>query len=441
MQSGEVLRRVAFNMLDRLKGGKLNQIKQVNEYEIVNGITQEYADRRISALLSYAKENCPFYRKNYGTAETLQEFPVMTKGDFLARYDDVLSDLYRDGKQKTYKLSTSGSTGTPFTVLCNQDKMNRVNMNFISVMELNGFRLGMKRGEFRAWIKGKNTISRMTSIKNNLIMVEISNMGDEALEGICRQIEKQRIQVLVAYSSAMTALTSYLQRTGRDISRWAVEMIFTMGEGLPDTTYDAIEEVFDFSPVRSYGNNENGFIAVSLPWKRQVYTIDLYNFHVEILKMHSDEPAAPGELGRIVVTDFYNRAFPLIRYDTGDTGIMETEIDEEGRKHAYFTTIYGRKASMLYSTSGEPLSMHVFMNILFCFQDVLSQGKCIQWEKDRYELVINAEPGQVDEDNMRREYRKYLGSDARIDITYVDEIPVQQSGKRMVCEQKCSEYM
>ena len=50
----------------------------------------------------------------------------------------------------------------------------------------------------------------------------------------------------------------------------------------------------------------------------------------------------PGELGRIVVTDFYNKAFPMIRYDTGDTGIYQEVIDEKGRKHGYFTEIYGR---------------------------------------------------------------------------------------------------
>ena len=76
-------------------------------------------------------------------------------------------DHYQE-QGKLYRLSTSGSTGTPFTVLCDGDKMSRINMNFISCMELNGFRMGMKRGEFRAWIKGKNTISKWKSFKNNL---------------------------------------------------------------------------------------------------------------------------------------------------------------------------------------------------------------------------------------------------------------------------------
>ena len=73
----------------------------------------------------------------------------------------------------------------------------------------------MKRGEFRAWIKGKNTISMWKSFKNNLIMVDISNMGEEALEKICRDIEKKKIQVLVSYSSALVALSQYLKNGKR----------------------------------------------------------------------------------------------------------------------------------------------------------------------------------------------------------------------------------
>lgn len=77
-------------------------------------------------------------------------------------------------------------------------------------------------------------------------MVDISNMGDESLDKICRDIEKKKIQVLVTYSSALTALTQYIRKTGRDISRWSVEMVFSMGEALPQETYDLTKELFGF---------------------------------------------------------------------------------------------------------------------------------------------------------------------------------------------------
>ncbi len=380
MQIGEVLRRVVFNGLDAVKGGKLKKLKEVNKREIVEGVTEEYVERRIQALLEYAKDHSPYYRENPQWKE-LSDFPVLTKGDFIEAYDKILTDNSSE-QGNLYRLSTSGSTGTPFTVLCDGDNMNRVNMNFISCMELNGFRMGMKRGEFRAWIKGKNTISKWKSFKNNLIMVDISNMGDESLEKICRDIEKKKIQVLVSYSSALVALSQYLKKTGRDISKWKVEMIFSMGEALPDGTYDLLQEIFGFSPVRSYGNNENGFIAIQLGEEKE-YTIDLYNFYTEILKMDSDEPAEPGELGRIVVTDYYNKTFPMIRYDTGDTGKIRLYKDEKGRLHGKFVEIYGRRGSLIYNCQGEPLSIHVFMNILLNFEGIVYQAKCIQREKKR----------------------------------------------------------
>ena len=437
MQIGEVLRRVVFNGLDAVKGGKLKKLKEVNKREIVEGVTEDYRERRVQALLEYAKCHSPYYRES-PQWKTLSDFPVLTKGDFIENYDKILVD--NSGEQgNLYRLSTSGSTGTPFTVLCDGDKMNRVNMNFISCMELNDFRMGMKRGEFRAWIKGKNTISMWKSFKNNLIMVDISNMGEEALEKICRDIEKKKIQVLVSYSSALVALSQYLKKTGRDISKWKVEMIFSMGEALPDGTYDLLKEIFGFSPVRSYGNNENGFIAIQLDEEKE-YTIDLYNFYTEILKMDSDEPAEPGELGRIVVTDYYNKTFPMIRYDTGDTGKMRIYKDEKGRVHGKFLEIYGRRGSLMYNCQGEPLSIHVFMNILLNFEGVVYQAKCIQWEKKKYELLINADREKLKIEEVLAAYRKYLGEEAQIQVTYVEEIPVQSSGKFMVCENRCPDY-
>ncbi len=434
-QAGEVMRRVAFYGLDMMHGSKMRRLLEVNKSEIVNGVTKEYQDRRIDSILTYARENCPFYR-NLPANAVLSDFPVQNKGDFIKNYEGIISDQFIGVRDKLTKLSTSGSTGTPFTVLADPRKMNHVYMNFISVMELNGFRFGMKRGEFRAWIKGKNTISRFHSVKNNLLMIDISNMGDESILEICDRIRRERIQVLVAYSSAIEALCSFLERTGYNAGSWFVEMIFTMGEALPAGVRQKAKELIGVTPVLSYGNNENGFIGVSLH-DSDTYTIDLYNYYVEILKMDSDEPAEDGELGRIVVTDFYNRAFPMIRYDTGDTGIIHRYADEKGRLHAEFTEIYGRRGSVLYNTKGEPLSIHVFMNILFFFEDEIQQARCIQTGEKEYTLEINAYKLPIDEFRVLAAYRKYLGEDAVITVEYLEgRIPIQQSGKTMVCENR-----
>lgn len=431
MTGGELIRRFAFDCLDKVRGGKLKLLKEKNKSCILQGVDESYPVERIEKLLDYACKHSDFY-KPYQKETSLDKFPVMTKADYNAHREEILCGQYRN--KKLYKLSTSGSTGTPFHLFCDSGKLSRIHMNFISVMELNGFRMGMKRGEFRVWIPGKNTISPWKSFKNNLIMMDISNMGEEALAKICACIKKKKIQVLVAYSGAITALVSYMQRHKIDPAKWKVEMIFTMGEALPQDTYERVKEVFGFEPVRSYGNNENGFVAVGLSGEKD-YTIDLYNFHVEILKLDSDEPQEDGKLGRIVVTDYYNRAFPVIRYDTGDTGIR-IRRKKEGKVTEKFTEIYGRRGSLLFNTKGEPLSIHVFMNVLINLEGIVHQAKCIQWGEKDYQLLVNADREKIKEKELVDSYRHYLGEDAQIKVDYVEEIPQQASGKTMVCENK-----
>ena len=435
MQTGEVLRREVFNLLDAAKGGRLKKLKEVNKHEIVEGVTEDYMERRVQTLLSYVKQHSPYY-KEHPEWTKLEDFPVMTKGDFIEHYDEVLVDCVRE-QGNLYRLSTSGSTGTPFTVLCDGDKMSRVNMNFISCMELNGFRMGMKRGEFRAWIKGKNTISKWKSFKNNLIMVDISNMGDESLDKICRDIEKKKIQVLVTYSSALTALTQYIRKTGRDISRWSVEMVFSMGEALPQETYDLTKELFGFSPVRSYGNNENGFIAIQLDEDPE-YTVDLYNFYPEILKLDSDEPAEPGELGRIVITDLFNYAFPILRYDNGDTAVAVRK-EKNGRFKLYLSELYGRRSDLIYDCEGKAVTPYIITNNLWDIQGV-KQYRFIQEDVRDYTIWLNGDPEAMDREEILRRIRPYLGEEARIKVEIVDEIPVLASGKRKYIENRCEKY-
>ena len=85
---------------------------------------------------------------------------------------------------------------------------------------------------------------------------------------------------------------------------------------------------------------------------------------------------------------------------------------------------------------GEPLSIHVFMNTLLKFEGTVYQAKCIQWGEKDYELLVNADRSRLDETELLAAYRHYLGEDAELRITYVDQIPIQASGKFMVCENK-----
>ena len=65
-----------------------------------------------------------------------------------------------------------------------------------------------------------------------------------------------------------------------------------------------------------------------------------------------------GELARIVVTDLFNYAMPLIRYDTGDLAVVEKH-EKYGK---VITSIEGRRTDFIYNTSGDVLSPYSVIN-------------------------------------------------------------------------------
>ena len=71
--------------------------------------------------------------------------------------------------------------------------------------------------------------------------------------------------------------------------------------------------------------------------------------------LNEDKKIGFGQRGRIVITDLYNYATPLIRYDTGDVGIMH--LDENN--HPYFSQVLGRKLDLIYDTKGNLVPEHL----------------------------------------------------------------------------------
>ena len=70
MQTGEVLRREVFNLLDAAKGGRLKKLKEVNKHEIVEGVTEDYMERRVQTLLSLCKTALSLLQRTSGMDET-----------------------------------------------------------------------------------------------------------------------------------------------------------------------------------------------------------------------------------------------------------------------------------------------------------------------------------------------------------------------------------
>jgi len=178
------------------------------------------------------------------------------------------------------------------------------------------------------------------------------------------------------------------------------------------------------SVVERYSNQENGILGQQLPGYEE-YCLNYGSYAFELLKLESDAPAVFGEPGRIVVTDLFNYAFPMIRYDTGDVGVMGG-CDGKSCGWPVLVKLYGRRVDMIYDTSRRPAYPHLIARNMGLCNNML-QSQFIQTDRQTGGGNIFRVNGHPDSDKLMLSLNKQkdiLGYDAVINIEYTDEIPV-----------------
>ncbi|MBC5995807.1 phenylacetate--CoA ligase family protein [Romboutsia ilealis] len=434
MKIDESIRRYGFWIKDYLKGKKIyNHYKDI-EKNYLEGVNQKDIEKKVKKLLEHASETTNFYSK-YKGVYTIDKFPVVNKMNYKMEYNKFISEKYKNSNTNR-NMSTSGSTGTPFTIIQDESKIKRCHAAVIFFGEMVGYKIGMKQAAFRIWTE-KVRKTPLDAYKQNLVMVDISDMNDKRLEKILDDISKNNVKSILAYASALNTISEYMTKKGIKINN-NVESIISCAEMLYHDTQANLRERFNCPVVSRYVNMENGIMGQQYN-NNNIYYIDSSSYHIEILKLDSDEPADYGELGRIVITDLYNYAFPVIRYDTGDTGILE-KINDRGKDHIVLKELYGRRVDIIYNSKGEPISPHVITNNMWGIEGI-NQFKFIQEDKKLYKILINSRREFDNFEDISDKFRNILGMDVKIEIERVDEIPVLESGKRKYIENLCEIYI
>ena len=430
----ERLRWMGFWMLDKTKGGKIREYYDQIRYAWKEGSSVEETEKKIQDLIAHAVKTTDFY-KDYPEDISLKDLPVVNKDTFRQQYDRFISSTYKDAPDNRV-MCTSGSTGTPLRMIQNRDKIRHNTAGGIFLGAAAGYYIGMKEAFIRVWVNNVKK-SKFQLIQENMIMMDSSRMDEQALAEMFHTIEKKKVKCLVGYSSALGELSDYIRKSGKDCSNCSVRAIIPISETMPEPVRRTLEKQFG-CPVRAwYSNEENGIMGLQNE-KDEGYRIDTETYYYEILKMDSDEPAEQGELGRIVITDLFNYAFPILRYDNGDTAVAVCK-EKNGRFKLYLSELYGRRSDLIYDCKGNAVTPYIITNNLWDIEGV-KQYRFIQEDVKDYTIWLNGDPAKMDQEEILGRIRPYLGDEARIKVEIVDEIPVLASGKRKYIENRCEKY-
>jgi phenylacetate-CoA ligase len=388
------------------------------------------ARESLQSLLTHATQNCSFYAPFANTP--ISEFPIIDKDLIRSRHSEFLAKPFVTAK--LHRMSTSGSTGTPFSVVQNYEKRSRVLAEIVYFGELCGYTIGQRYAFIRSW-NSQSRKSPLESFLQNLIAIDTSRLDEESLETMRSLLKRdKRLSCILGYASSLDLLTQHLLEKGETPESFKrMKVVISGSEILSDKARRNLKRVFGCNVVSRYSNQENGLIAQEV--SDNVFLINRASYYLEFLKPNSDDYAQPGELSRIVLTDLFNYAMPMIRYDTGDLAIFD-EHPDYGR---VITSIEGRVLDFFYDTQDRLLSPSAIFVQMWEF-DRLRQFQFIQDGRAKYLLKVNGARGVYEDDDFIEVIENIVGKNANITIEHVDGIPQLQSGKfrQVICNYRPS---
>lgn len=412
----ERFREKAFWLIDAIKGRPINTHLNEIKLSINSDIRNETFPKKLHNLLTHATETVPFYRDYFGKEFT--KFPVVDKAMMRAN-SLFLSSAFNDSNRVS--LVTSGSTGTPFKIYQNIDKKNRNSADTIYFANEAGFNIGNRLAYLKIWSE-YNKKSALKLWLQNIQPLDVIKLDDSIIKHFIESLNAKSTYGILGYSSALDLLARYIERNSPR-KKTNVHSIIAMSEAFSEETKKTLTEYFGTQAVSRYSNIENGIIAQQETDGSKEFRINTASYLVEILDFEYDKPVLGNELGRIVVTDLYNYAMPMIRYDTGDVGSFTKHSKD------YLQRIEGRKLDQIFDTKGKLISSYIVYKNMWQYTDII-QYQFVQFGEKDYVFKINTDTSFNKQSQLIKEFKKYLGEDANFHIEFVDEIPLLSSGKR-----------
>jgi phenylacetate-CoA ligase len=423
MQFNENLRSYIFWIQDALNGFLVKRHYQDIKFAMEKGVAFKL-DKQLDQLLEHAILTTQFYSK-FDYKGGVNNFPVIDKNLIRENIDAFLSNQF--SAKERIAVVTSGSTGTPFKTYQHIDKKKRNIADTIYFASLAGYNLGNKLYYFKIWSEYNKKSTLLQKIQN-IVPIDVLNLETQAKYIIDKLNRNPTPISFLGYVSAFETLCKFLEKENKLSPHIKVASIITMSEGLNEYTSKMGSHFFNCPLLSRYSNIENGILAQQTLDRPDVFLINRASYFVEIMDLNSSEVLSYGNLGRIVVTDFYNKAMPLIRYDTGDLGIMDLTFIN-GVEQQILTKIEGRKLDQIYNTKGDLISPYIVYKNMWNYTEI-QQYQFVQKNKNKYVFRISMEGEFKREKQLKDEFLKYLGNDADFSIEYVNEIPLLASGKR-----------
>jgi len=425
--------RYLFPLHERLKGKPTFQL--LAELEASQWLSprrlEEYRPRRLRRFLEFVHEHVPYCRalfdehglrpRSVHSFEDLGHLPFLTRDILQTRFDDLRARATLPG---VHRRSSGGSTGTPVTVLVDMERMGMGEAGRLRAHRWYGVEPGTR--EIVLWGTPARTgaLERVRQLRDRFLNTRVLSafdMGDQGLRRHAATIQRVRPTQMFGYASAFHLVASHFQRERLD-PPVGLKAVFTTAEPLFDFQRKTIEAALGCPVGVEYGCRDGGLVALECP--SGGLHILAESMHVEIL-----DPDVDGR-GEIVLTNLDSRAFPILRYRTGDIGALDPTPCPCGRSLPKLRGVEGRRTDFLVTPSGRVLHA---LSAIYVLRDSPSvrEFRVVQDAPDHLlvEIVPSGAFGEAEQAALRAQFVPAFGSDLRVSFEAREEILRTAAGK------------
>lgn len=396
--------------------------------------------KRLDRLLWHVFGRVPHYRKYFiekcmlpSAVQTLDQLSLLPLLEKLEVKDALFFDLFSLGadRRRLHRISTSGSTGSPFTTYADYDQLDVRFASTLRAQQMTGWRFGDR--QLRLWHQNlglsffQELREKLNALVSRRVFVPAFELDSVRIEKLVQTIENYRPVLIDGYAESM----NYLAKATESVAiKHAPRAVMTSAQVLTHQTRQAIQTQFNTQVFDKYGSRE--FSGIAYECKAQNgHHVQWESYIVEILR--NGRTAKPGEVGEVVITDLNNFSVPLIRYRIGDLAeAMKQESCECGRHSMRLGKIVGRTQALVLVSGGKWLPGTFFAHFFKDFESVVSHFQVVQRSRGSFELRIVKGPHWTSKGwaECVKELSSYTGPETVIKTKFVKEIPLLKTGKR-----------
>jgi phenylacetate-CoA ligase len=396
---------------------------------------------RLKRLLMHAFRNCPFYTRRFNeagfdpsrvhTPEDLRSLPVLTKRDIQNNLEQLTATNFSPYDLEPYM--TGGSTGQPLNFFINQDRVYSRNAAALRHDRWTSWDIGHKvaylwghHGDLSMAGQFKSRIRNF--ILDRSLILDTTSFTTLKLAQFRKDLLKFRPLIYVGYANSVYLYARFLKETAT-AEYHRPKAIITSAEMLDPEQRRIIEGVFDCKVFDRYGSRETSIIASECDRHTGLH-VCAETIYLEIIA--DGQPARPGQLGKIIITDLLNYGMPFIRYQIEDIGKpSERQSCSCGRGLPLIDMAAGRITDFMVTPEGKIISGPSMAHSLIANTPGLTQAQLIQEKKD--ELIMRVVRGEkFSEESVRfleQEVPRFFGPTVKLRLEYVESITPEASGK------------